>query len=88
MSLIPSAVGAACSALDVVPEPPPLPPDPEAAPDAAELGVGGATVVDTRDARWISNSEGLKESPRYSARRKKTRGQWPYTPAVTILATS
>ena len=62
LSLIPSAVGAACSALDVVPEPPPLPPPED--DSAAELGVGGATVVDTRDARWISNSEGLLRAKR------------------------
>ena len=61
---MPSAVGAACSALDVVPDPPPLPdPDPPGppAPDDEEggFGVGGATVVDTFDAHSISSSEGL-----------------------------
>ena len=59
---MPSAVGAACSALDVVPDPPPLPvPDPGPPPDEEEggFGVGGATVVDTFDAHSISSSEGL-----------------------------
>ena len=65
---MPSAVGAACSALDVVPDPPPLPvpdPDPPGTPPAPDddeeggFGVGGATVVDTFDAHSISSSEGL-----------------------------
>ena len=61
---MPSAVGAACSTLDVVPDPPPLPvPDPGPPDDDDEggFGVGGATVVDTFDARSISSSEGLED---------------------------
>ena len=66
---MPSAVGAACSARDVVPDPDPLPvPDPGPPPPEEEeggFGVGGATVVDTFDARSISSSEGLLLSSFY-----------------------
>ena len=68
LSLMPSAVGAAWSAREVVPDPDPLPvPDPGPPPPAdleeeeGGFGVGGATVVDTSDARSISGSAGLRD---------------------------